>query len=456
MADVSRFITKADEALKKRNYDYAIQMYVSAMEADPGNVDAHRNYRLALVRKYDQDGYPKGIGLGGLKTIAVSKNPEKLLIETEKLVGKDPKGIKYNLRSAEALMMLNKTEAALAVLEFTAKTADIKSDKQTPQLFSLLAKCYSETGKMQEANQMLSRAVKLSPNDKQLQALQKEIAAKSYNKQFGSATSSYELVKNRDEADKLEKMRKGVITEEDADSLLVEEEQKLKENPLDRRAIRNIGEILAKRKKYKEAHDRLKAFCEVDSSATEVGDKAAEYMNLHYDNQIQICLKRAQTEPDKAAAYKAHAEKVREEKKKFQLVEFGRQVEAAPTDLEKRYMFGKALYDAGDHQEAFKHFQKAVKSPKFSKKAGVMMGDCLLRMGRLEMAEMAFQGVHKELGEGDEDLRKDLMYLEADLMQAKGDTGGALNRFRELYMEDMEFRDVEKRIEQLKQASGAA
>lgn len=456
MADVSRFLAKADEALKKRNYDYAIQMYVSAMEADPGNVDAHRNFRMALVRKYEQEGYPKSFGLGSLKTIAVSKNPEKLLVETEKLVLKDPKSIKYNLRSAEALMMLSKTEAALAVLEFAAKVGDIKSDKQTPQLFSLLAKCYSETGKMQEANQMLSRAVKLSPNDKQLQTLQKEIAAKAYNKQVGTAKSSYELVQNREEADKLEKLRKGVLSEEDADTLLAEEEQKLKENPLDRRAIRSVGEILAKRKKYKDAHDRLKAFLEVDPEATEVGDKAAEYMNLHFDNQIQICMKRAQLEPEKAAAYKAHADKMRDEKKKYQLVEFGRQVEAAPTDLDKRFAYGRAQYDATNYEEAFKQFQKAVKSPKFSKKAGVLMGDCLLRMGRLEMAEMAFQQVHDQIGEGDEDLRKDLMYLEADLMQAKGDIEGALNRFRELYMEDMEFRDVEKRIEKLKQAQGAA
>jgi tetratricopeptide (TPR) repeat protein len=141
---------------------------------------------------------------------------------------------------------------------------------------------------------------------------------------------------------------------------------------------------------------------------------------------------------------------LREEKKKWQLQEYGRAVEAAPTDLDKRYMFGQALLDAGDHQEAFKQFQKAVKSPKYSKKAGLRMGECLLVMGRLEMAEMAFRDVHKLLGDGDEDMIKDLMYLEADLMERKGENAGALERFRELYMQDMEFRDVEERIERLK------
>jgi tetratricopeptide (TPR) repeat protein len=231
---------------------------------------------------------------------------------------------------------------------------------------------------------------------------------------------------------------------------MAELEAQLKENPLDRRAIRNIGEILAKRKKFLEAYDRLRQFLEVDPSATEVGDIAAKYKNMYYDLAIQTCLKRAQAEPDKAAAWKAKAAELREERKKFSLDEFGRQVEGAPTDLEKRFNYGKAQFDAGEYEEAFKQFQKAKASPKYGKQANMFMGQCLLKMDRLEMAEMAFQAVEKEIGEGDEEMRKDLMYFEAVLMERKGDVDAALNRFRELYMEDMDFRDVVKRIEHLR------
>lgn len=456
MADVTKFIAKADEALKKRNYDYAIQMYQSAMEADPSNPDARRNYRLALVRKYDAQGYPKSFGFGGMATKMISgKNPEKLLVETEKLVEKDPKSLKYNLRVAETLAALGHHQAACAVLEFAAKAGDLKTDKQAPNVLMLLAKEYGETGRADEANKILGRAARLAPNDKQIKTLQKELAAKTYNANVSGAKSSYDLVKNRDEANLLEKMRSGQITEDDAEMLLAEEEKKLQENPLDRRAIRNIGDILIKRKKYLEAAKRLYDFVKVDPSATEVGDLAAKYKNQYFDGMIQLCHKKAEAEPAKAAAYRAKANEFREEKKKFQLQEFGRQVQAAPTDLEKRYFFGTALFESGNQEEAFKQFQKAVKSPKYSKKAGLMMGQCLLTMGRIEMAEMAFQQVEKQIGEGDEDLKKDLMYFEAELMEKKGDVPGALERFRELYMQDMEFRDVEQRIEHLKGGDAA-
>jgi tetratricopeptide (TPR) repeat protein len=451
MADVSKFIAKADEALKKRNYDYAIQMYESAMEADPGNAEARRNFRLALVRKYDAEGYPSSFGFGGMATKMISgKNPEKLLVETEKLVAKDPKSLKYNYRVAETLAALKHHEAACAVLEFAAKAGDLKADKHAPAVLMLLAKEYAETGKLDEANKVLQRATKLAPNDKNLKTLQKELSAKTYNAKVGTAKSSYDLVQNRDEANLLEKAKAGQLTDEDAEALIAQEEKKLQENPLDRRAVNVIADVMAKRRKFLEAANRLYGFLKLDPSATEIGDKAAKFKNQYYDGMIQLCIKKAAAEPDKAAAYQAKANELREERKKWQLEEYGRAVEAAPTDLEKRYFFGQALLDAGDHQEAFKQFQKAVKSPKYAKKAGLRMGQCLLTMGQIDMAEMAFRDVHKQLTEGDEDLKKDLMYFEADLMERKGDRTAALERFRALYMQDMEFRDVEKRIEGLR------
>ena len=455
MADVSKFLAKADEALKKRNYDYAIQMYESAMEVDPGNADARRNFRLALVRKYDSVGYPKSWGMGGIKTIAVSKNSDKLLVETEKLVVKDPKSLKYNLRVAEILAAQNHHDAAVAVLEFAAKAGDLKSDKLAPGVLMLLAKEYAEVGKVDEAGKILARASRLAPNDKNLKNLQKELSAKTYNAKVGTAKSSYDLVQNRDEADLLEILRKGNITEEQAAKIMDELEKKLQENPLDRRAIRDVGEVLAKRKKYLEASNRMYDFLKVDPSATEIGDIGAKYKNMYFDGMIQLCAKKAQEDPAKAAAYKAKAQELREEKKKFQIDEYGRGVEAAPTDLDKRYLYGVALLENGNQQEAFKQFQKAKGSPKYAKKSNLLMGQCLLEMGRIEMAEMAFQEVEKLLSDGDEDMRKDLMYFEADLLERKGDLPGALERFRQLYMEDMEFRDIEQRISRLKGGDAA-
>ncbi|MEE9311527.1 MAG: hypothetical protein V3V10_03850, partial [Planctomycetota bacterium] len=176
MADASKFLSKADEALKKRNYDYAIQMYHSAMQVDPSNAQARKNFRLALLRKYDKIGYPK-VGIFSGATMIRQKDPLKLLVENEKLVEKDPKSIKHNMRVGQALFELKHYDASATVMEFAVKVGDVKGSKEAPSAFKLLAKSLLQINRAKEASQYVARAAKLAPNDKELSTMNKSIAA---------------------------------------------------------------------------------------------------------------------------------------------------------------------------------------------------------------------------------------------------------------------------------------
>lgn len=454
MADVSRFLSKADEALKKRNYDYAIQMYREALISDPGNADARRNYRLALVRKYDEQGYPKSLfgGLGAVKTLVMGKDPLKMIEETEKIIEKDPKSIKYNTRVAEFLASLNHHEAAVAVLEFVFKSCDGGSNDLAA--LKLLAREYVSVKRTKDAQAVLNKAQKIAPNDKDVKELAKNIAAQGMLDSVGSAKSSYELVKNAGQAAQLEKAQKLVMDANDLDGLINLEEEKLKANPMDRRAIREIGKLLERKKLHDKAYERLMAFVQVDPSATEIADEAALVKNRGFDYKMAACRQKAQAEPQNAQAWLQKEQQFAAAKKEFALQEFGRQVEAAPTDMDKRFRFGQALFDAGRFEESFKHLQKAKASPKHAKAVNVMMANCLVQMNRLEMAEQQFAIAEKLLTPDDADLQKALSYARADMNERKGDLITALEGFRTLYLDDAEFRDVEKRIDVLKKKLG--
>ncbi|MHC4839515.1 MAG: tetratricopeptide repeat protein [Planctomycetota bacterium] len=449
MADASKFLSKADEALKKRNYDYAIQMYESAMQVEPGNAKARKNFRLALMRKYEKVGYPKKGLLGAGGTMIRGKDPVKLLVATEKLVIKDPKSIKYNMRVGQTLFDLGHFDACVVVMEFAVKVGDVKGNKEAPTAFKLLANALLKTNRAKEAQMYVGRAAKMSPNDKDLQTLNKSIAAQMTLDSYGNVDSSRDMMKNSAEQDLLELLNKRNLTAEDEAKLLEHYEGQLRESPLDRKAIRGVGEVLAKRRKYNDAYQRLLDFWKTEPAASEIGDKAADYKRQYFEYQVRRLKKHAEEHPEKTAAVAAKIKELNTEKAAFGMDEYARQVDAAPTDLEKRYKFGMALFDAGNHIEAFKHLQKAVKSPKYFKKAGVAMGKCLLDMGRIDMAEAQFHKVEAELGEGDEELGMDLTYYEADILERKGNIAEALEKFRELFLEQMDFKDVESRIEQL-------
>ncbi|MEE9312672.1 MAG: hypothetical protein V3V10_09710, partial [Planctomycetota bacterium] len=264
------------------------------------------------------------------------------------------------------------------------------------------------------------------------------------------ASGAREMMANSEEQDLLELLQKRNLTDEDELKLLGHFEDQLKASPLDRKAIRGIGEVLAKRRKYNEAHQRLLDFWKTEPGAVDIGDKAADYKRQHFEYQVRRLKKHAEDHPEKTAAVKAKIQDILMEKAAFGMEEYARQVEAAPTDLEKRYKYGAALFDAGKQQEAFKHLQKAVKSPKYFKKAGMLMGKCLMGMDRVDMAEVQFHKVEVELGEGDEDLAMELNYAEAEIMELKGQNAEALEKFRELFLEQMDYKDVEQRIKNLK------
>ena len=456
MADVSRFLSKADEALKKRNYDYAIQMYREALISDPGNAEARRNYRLALVRKYDEQGYPRSLfgAFGAMKTTVMTKDPLKTIEEYEKIIEKDPKNIKYNTRVAENLAVLSHHDASVAVLEFVFKNCDGGSN-DLPAL-KLLAREYVSVKRTKDAQAILNKAQKLAPNDKDVKELAKNIAAQGMLDSVGSAKSSYELVKNAGQAAQLEKAQKMVLDANDLDGMIAQEEEKLKTNPMDRKAIREIGKLLEKKKLHDKAYERMMAFMQVDASATEIADEAALINNRGFDYKMAACRQKAQQEPQNAQAWLQKEQQFAAAKKAFGLEEFGRQVEAAPTDMDKRYRFGEALFNAGRFEDSFKHLQKAAKSPKHAKAVGLMIGACLVQMNKLDMAESQLTNVQKTLTPDDEVLQRRLVYTFADLLERKGDASGALEKFQSLYLEDAEFMDVEKRIEEVKRKLGQA
>ena len=236
--------------------------------------------------------------------------------------------------------------------------------------------------------------------------------------------------------------------------MIAVEEEKLKANPMDRKAIREIGKLFEKKKLHDKAYERLMAFMQVDASATEIADEAALIKNRGFDYKMAACRQKAQAEPQNAQAWLQKEQQFAAAKKAFGLEEFGRQVEAAPTDMDKRFRFGQALMDGGKAEDAFKHLQKAKASPKHSKAVNVMMANCLVQMNRLEMAEQQFAIAEKLLTPDDADLQKALNYARADLGERKGDLIGALEGFRTLYLDDAEFRDVEKRIDALKKKLG--
>ena len=72
--DISKHLDKAAEALRKKNFDYAINLYHQVLTLKPDHGDARRDLRQALVRRAEYkkispaialiQGLPHRVGIG--------------------------------------------------------------------------------------------------------------------------------------------------------------------------------------------------------------------------------------------------------------------------------------------------------------------------------------------------------------------------------------------------------
>src|SRR5712691_6115896 len=97
---MSKLYDKAAEAVKKRNYDYAIELFIQELTLEPNNVDARRALRAAEIKKFQESGAAMASVralVQGLPTVIVAaihrlfKNYEKLMLDLEQLLKRAPR-----------------------------------------------------------------------------------------------------------------------------------------------------------------------------------------------------------------------------------------------------------------------------------------------------------------------------------------------------------------------------
>ena len=120
--NVDKLIDKAQGAVKKRNYDYAISIFMEAVNFAPNSRPAREGLRAAELRKYEAS-YPSKLAiffgtLGnkfGIMMAALGKkgNPEGYMMACEKYLAKDPKSLKVNMALGDAAAAAGHLEAAI-------------------------------------------------------------------------------------------------------------------------------------------------------------------------------------------------------------------------------------------------------------------------------------------------------------------------------------------------------
>ena len=249
MAAADNFFTKADQALKKKNFDYAIELYQQGLQIDADRMEERKRLRQAqIARIMTNGGSTTGGGLvkmknalllGSIKKLGMQKKYEEQIIEIEKFLCVAPQSAGELFQLAEAFLATDRMASAKqAYLEAT------EADPNNMDAWKNLGRLHEKDKELDEAIACWERVRVASPSDgeagkaiRNLSAAQ--MMAKTEERKKEGDGSFRDLLKDSDESKKLEQ------AEKELHAFRVEDyARRVKEHPTDFALKFQYGELL--------------------------------------------------------------------------------------------------------------------------------------------------------------------------------------------------------------------
>jgi tetratricopeptide (TPR) repeat protein len=449
LVDVSKYIERAEQEARRKNFDHAVTLYAEILQIDPDCGPARSGLRVASLKKLEKR-YPSAIERGVLTLgprlllplASAFKAHRWVASLCEQALRRDPRNVRLNHRLGHALLALglrNAAEAAFKVVtEFDPN--DIGSLK-------ILGRLYAERKEVDLALACFERALKINPRDQEAGKLRKDLAAETAIRKggFQEARSSRELAKSDRQIVEAERAQRIVQSSSDLDSALAGIDEDLTERPEDPR-------LHAKRARLLGELGRFEAALQAAARARELAPDSAEAEDLAGDlrlQQLEAGIREAEAEGGEGAEDRVR--RLRRTLRDTEREELRRRVAAHPTDGQLRFRLGRLLQEDGLGDEAIEQLQQAVKDPKYRLAALQLLGRAFAAQGLIDLAVKQYSEAISRIA-GMNSQKKELLYELAQVHDRDGKSGEALELYKQIYEADISFRDVADRIKSLSKA----
>ncbi|MFT5287262.1 MAG: tetratricopeptide (TPR) repeat protein [Planctomycetota bacterium] len=442
--DFSKHIQKAEEAHRRRNYDFAIELYRQLLDLNPDLGEARSGLRRALQKRHEGKRGGKFLrAVGGAVPLAKARTLLKMgkhaaaANALEDYLSSNPLDEEANLMLGAALENAGHLLSACAVFEFLAEIAP-----KNPEGLKRAGAMMQRTGDPKRALEYFERALDADPRDRDALKARKDLAAETALSSSGldSAAHSRDLIRDKGMARTLEREQRRHRSEEE----LVQEADALRariaEEGSSRELWLDLASTLGRMGQMDEAEDWLVRLSEYRDLTPGLRNRAGELLTR--------VLKRSTAAASKAGN-EALAGEIESRLHEFELTELRRRIELEPADSELRLGLGKRLLRLGELDQAAAELQRAIGDPRTKGEALFFLGQCFQKKGILDLARSQFSAALEGLPSSS-DRAKEILYSLAAISEAEGDAILARSFFVRIYEVDIGYRDVAEKMEQLK------
>lgn len=439
---------KGVTALERNNLDYAIELLLGVLKAEPAFLAGREALRKSGLRKASQGtGLFKKLVNSASSSPALAKarmmtdsQPLEAMFVAEQVIASDPKSSLAHDIFAKAALAAGFPRSAILSLE--AMRQESPADKDVS---IRLSQAYAAIGQNDKAEAIFAALLKHHPNDPHLSEMAKNISAcRTLNEggyqNLADGTGNFrQALKNKDEAARLEQESR--ITKDAAQSqnLIEQYAARLATEPENIKLLKNIAELYAQQKDFYNAIDYYNKIEQIPGALDATLEQARNDAIVKRFNQVIEELDPALED------YEQQKADLAAQRDAFVLSDCLARVAKYPTDKAIRFELGVLYFNLGRIAEALPEFQQAENNPHRRLQAMLYSARCLAARNMNDMAARKLQAALKEkLGFDDE--RKELLYTLGCVLEKMGKKEEAMDQFKHIYEVDTKFRDVEQRV----------
>jgi tetratricopeptide (TPR) repeat protein len=445
------------EALKRGNFDYAIELLQEACTLAPDQLMFRRALRAAARQKYGNQRPSKlSRTLGTLRARTALKaalargQHHRALQLCEAILALDPWDIATLVQEAEVFDRLGYLDSAVWAAETAveASPTDLAANR-------CLARLYEKRGEYSRAIACWERVKKLAPGDEEAERRIRDLAAVETISRGGyDGPSQLQDASSDQGTAAVASAAPPPISrwEEEAEKL----RERIRRDPTVLAPYLELAKLLREHRRWDEA---LEVMSQAIPAAGPHPDAQAALADIEIDRlrydlaAAERELARQPNDPQLAA----RVEELRRRLNDFELREYRRRCDQYPTDLGLRFELGVRLARAGLYDQAITELQQARQDPRHRVNVLLWLGHCFAARRLHRLAQRHYQEALELLqqsGARDDERVKELYYLLGRTYEEMQDLPQALRCYEEVAALDFAYRDVAQRLTRIQTELG--
>lgn len=451
---------KANEAMAREQFDYAVDMLFRAMLLVPDNLVYRQTLRGATRKMYKDN--KTGARMAGMKLMKIrgrakkaklTKDWKNLNAAAEEGLRINPWDAALNAAVGEAAFQLGWREVALFGYEMA-----LLEDPDNLEYNRQYAALQEERGNYNEAIAAWRRVYKQDPNDQVARSKVTQLEASSMMRKGGyDDAESTRDVKTAYEQDRQARSRSqaGQPADGPGVSLEADLQRAIRKEPENKDNYLKLADYYKRNKQLNEAAEMLQQALQLSGGdhtiREQLEDVELEQMRQNHERAKEAVA----SNPDDETARKNAVSLAREILLR-EVEVFSSRVDRYPKDARLKFDLARRHMRLQNYAKAIPLLQQAVADSRIEADVLVALGDCFLREKKKPLALRQYEKAREKIDMHDNpDLFKKTHYMLGCLYDEAGNQQKAEEHYQEVLGVDYEYRDTLQRLERL-QASETA